>query len=138
MFLVGVRRLKEHREKEMSSWVLKECLEVLKLRERLPYALTGAQEKVLQEVFSDMAGGRVMNRLIQGDVGSGKTIICLLYTSRLWDHLYMGQNADRARARILKGLRQGSLLPDTYVITLPENGKQISNICFPFSGRVIT
>ena len=38
---------------------------------------------------------------------------------RLWDHLYMGQNADRARARILKGLRQGSLLPDTYVITLP-------------------
>ena len=37
---------------------------------------------------------------------------------RLWDHLYMGQNADRARARILKGLRQGSLLPDTYVSTL--------------------
>ena len=48
---------------------------------------------------------------------------------RLWDHLYMGQNADRARARILKGLRQGSLLPDTYVITLPENGKHIFDIC---------
>ena len=47
----------------------------------------------------------------------------------LWDHLYMGQNADRARARILKGLRQGSLLPDTYVITLPENGKHIFDIC---------
>ena len=78
MFLVGVRRLKEHREKEMSSWVLKECLEVLKLRERLPYALTGAQERTLKEVFSDMAGGRVMNRLIQGDVGSGKTIIAIL------------------------------------------------------------
>ena len=78
MFLVGVRRLKEHREKEMSSWGLKECPEILKLRERLPYALTGAQEKVLQEVFSDMAGGRVMNRLIQGDVGSGKTIIAIL------------------------------------------------------------
>ena len=44
---------------------------------------------------------------------------------RLWDHLYMGQNADRARARILKGLRQGSLLPDTYVITLPEKRKSI-------------
>ena len=78
MFLVGVRRLKEHREKEMSSWGLKECLEVLKLRERLPYALTGAQERTLKEVFSDMAGGRVMNRLIQGDVGSGKTIIAIL------------------------------------------------------------
>ena len=78
MFLVGVRRLKEHREKEMSSWGLKECPEVLKLRERLPYALTGAQERTLKEVFSDMAGGRVMNRLIQGDVGSGKTIIAIL------------------------------------------------------------
>ena len=72
MFLVGVRRLKEHREKEMSSWGLKECLEVLKLRERLPYALTGAQERTLKEVFSEM------NRLIQGDVGSGKTIIAIL------------------------------------------------------------
>lgn len=78
MFLVGVRRLKEHREKEMSSWGLKECPEILKLRERLPYALTGAQERTLKEVFSDMAGGRVMNRLIQGDVGSGKTIIAIL------------------------------------------------------------
>ena len=62
LFLVGVRRLKEHREKEMSSWVLKECLEVLKLRERLPYALTGAQERTLKEVFSDMAGGDVYKR----------------------------------------------------------------------------
>ena len=48
---------------------------------------------------------------------------------RLWDHLYIGQHADRARAGILKGLRQGSLLPDTYVITLPENGKHIFDIC---------
>lgn len=78
MFLVGVRRLKEHREKEASSWVLKENPEVLKIKEMLPYALTGAQERTLKEVFSDMAGGRVMNRLIQGDVGSGKTIIAIL------------------------------------------------------------
>ena len=78
MFLVGVRRLKEHREKEVSSWVLKENPEVLKIKEMLPYALTGAQERTLKEVFSDMAGGRVMNRLIQGDVGSGKTIIAIL------------------------------------------------------------
>ena len=49
---------------------------------------------------------------------------------RLWDHLYMGQNADRARAWILKGLRQGSLLPDTYVITLPENGKHIFDVLY--------
>lgn len=78
MFLVGIRRLKEHREGERSSWVLKERREVQAVKEGLPYALTGAQERALKEVFSDMAGGRVMNRLIQGDVGSGKTIIAVL------------------------------------------------------------
>ena len=43
--------------------------------ERLPFSLTSAQNKVLNEVLADMAGGNVMNRLIQGDVGSGKTVI---------------------------------------------------------------
>ena len=52
--------------------------EVISLVKNLPYALTGAQNKVLTEVFRDMTGGKVMNRLIQGDVGSGKTIIAVL------------------------------------------------------------
>ncbi|MFN3309275.1 MAG: ATP-dependent DNA helicase RecG, partial [Anaerolineales bacterium] len=41
----------------------------------LPYSLTGAQEKALQQAFSDLASGRPMNRLLQGDVGSGKTVV---------------------------------------------------------------
>ncbi len=41
----------------------------------LPYALTGAQNRVLTEINGDMESGKVMNRLVQGDVGSGKTII---------------------------------------------------------------
>ena len=41
----------------------------------LPYTLTGAQRRTLGELFADMASGRVMNRLIQGDVGSGKTVV---------------------------------------------------------------
>ena len=41
----------------------------------LPFPLTGAQRRTLGEVFQDMASGRVMNRLIQGDVGSGKTAV---------------------------------------------------------------
>jgi len=45
---------------------------------RLPYDLTGAQKKVLEEVRQDLGSGLVMNRLIQGDVGSGKTIIAVL------------------------------------------------------------
>ena len=45
---------------------------------RLPYQLTRAQQRVLQELKSDLASGRPMNRLLQGDVGSGKTIVAAL------------------------------------------------------------
>ncbi|WP_304237072.1 ATP-dependent DNA helicase RecG [Jiulongibacter sediminis] len=47
----------------------------------LPFELTGAQKKVIKEIFFDFKSGRQMNRLLQGDVGSGKTIvsfICML------------------------------------------------------------
>lgn len=44
----------------------------------LPFALTGAQKRVLKEIRNDTAQGRQMNRLLQGDVGSGKTIVALL------------------------------------------------------------
>ena len=48
------------------------------LIKNLPYDLTKAQKKVLDEVEADLCGGLVMNRLIQGDVGSGKTILAFL------------------------------------------------------------
>lgn len=44
----------------------------------LPFALTGAQKRVLKEIRQDTATGRQMNRLLQGDVGSGKTMVALL------------------------------------------------------------
>ena len=47
---------------------------------------------------------------------------------RWWEHMYMGENAGRNRISILEGLRKGSLLPDTYVITLPESGNHILDI----------
>ena len=48
-----------------------------KLREHLPFSLTGAQGRVLREIFADMCSERRMHRLLQGDVGSGKTIVAL-------------------------------------------------------------
>lgn len=44
----------------------------------LPFALTGAQKRVIREIRADTAQGHQMNRLLQGDVGSGKTIVALL------------------------------------------------------------
>ncbi|MDB4882412.1 MAG: ATP-dependent helicase RecG [Gemmatimonadetes bacterium] len=48
-----------------------------RLREVLPFHLTGAQSRVLREIFADMCSERRMQRLLQGDVGSGKTIVAL-------------------------------------------------------------
>ncbi len=48
-----------------------------RLREVLPFALTGAQMRVLREIFVDMCSDRRMQRLLQGDVGSGKTVVAL-------------------------------------------------------------
>jgi ATP-dependent DNA helicase RecG len=47
-------------------------------KERMPFELTGAQKRVLREIRKDTLTGRQMNRLLQGDVGSGKTMVALL------------------------------------------------------------
>jgi ATP-dependent DNA helicase RecG len=49
-----------------------------RLRAFLPFPLTGAQRRSFKEIVDDLTSGRVMNRLLQGDVGSGKTLVALL------------------------------------------------------------
>lgn len=55
--------------------VFSKAAEVCEYTDSMPYELTTAQQRVITEIISDMESGRVMNRLLQGDVGSGKTAV---------------------------------------------------------------
>ena len=78
IFLMSVRLLKDKKEDKKSAYPFTFSGEMASVEERLPYALTGAQKKVIREVYADLSGGHIMTRLIQGDVGSGKTIVAIL------------------------------------------------------------
>ena len=56
----------------------------------LPFELTGAQKRVIREIRQDMGSGRQMNRLLQGDVGSGKTVISALALAKAVENGYQG------------------------------------------------
>ena len=56
--------------------------------EKLPFELTGAQKKVIKEIRKDIGSGRQMNRLLQGDVGSGKTLVALMSILIALDNSY--------------------------------------------------
>ncbi len=90
LFLLAVRRLKEKRQDIKSSYVMEKDSLARKLEEELPYALTKAQKRTLEEVFLDLKSGKVMNRLVQGDVGSGKTAIALLALLLAAENGYQG------------------------------------------------
>lgn len=76
-FIYSLRGLKESNDKLENKHILVEPETVKRLIENLPYELTGAQKRTWEEIKSDMQSAKTMNRLIQGDVGSGKTIIAI-------------------------------------------------------------
>ena len=56
----------------------------------MPFELTGAQKRVIKEIHTDLGSGRQMNRLLQGDVGSGKTLVALMVLLIAVDNGYQG------------------------------------------------
>ena len=77
-FILSLRKLKESNERLANEYVLPRHGETERLIEQLPFALTGAQKRVWDEIADNMEGPTVMSRLVQGDVGSGKTIVAAL------------------------------------------------------------
>lgn len=77
-FLYFLRENKEQSRLLENEYRMIETADTQRLLEQLPYRLTGAQMKAWQEICSDMSSLWCMNRLVQGDVGSGKTIIAVL------------------------------------------------------------
>ena len=78
LFSMSIRAMKEANLIENNTKIINDHEYSETILKKLPYSLTNAQQKVWEEIKGDMAGKRTMNRLIQGDVGSGKTIIAFL------------------------------------------------------------
>ena len=78
LFGLAMNQLKRTKHKKKSQFILSDYETAEKLIKKLPYELTAGQKKAWNEIKEDVASGNIMNRLIQGDVGSGKTIIAIL------------------------------------------------------------
>lgn len=78
LFILGMQYQKERQQKEKNSYTFTDRNFVKELIHKLPYELTQAQLRTIEELQTDMESPYVMQRLIQGDVGSGKTIVAFL------------------------------------------------------------
>ena len=77
-FILGVRQMRQQLQMQKNIYAIIEQPQVWELVEKLPYRLTNAQKNAFWDICSDMVGEHRMNRLVQGDVGSGKTIVAFL------------------------------------------------------------
>ena len=82
LFIIGIQYQKEKQVKNPNSFTFLQDSFVENCIQKLPYPLTNAQERALGEIQADMDSAFVMQRLVQGDVGSGKTIVAFLSMAR--------------------------------------------------------
>lgn len=78
LFVLAMRHLRMLESDAENAFPMKKTWAAEDVIEHLPYRLTGAQMRVWREIERDLAGERLMSRLLQGDVGSGKTVIAFL------------------------------------------------------------
>lgn len=96
--LLAIKKQTIHSQK--SIFVCSQAGETIhKLYHSLPFDLTDAQKRVIREVYEDIRSGHIMNRLLQGDVGSGKTLVAAAVAAIMIDNGY--QTAIMAPTEIL-------------------------------------
>jgi ATP-dependent DNA helicase RecG len=78
IFLAAMQMVKERTGVVENEYLIHDTEESLSFLKTLPYELTGAQKRALREMKQDLKGKKAMNRLVQGDVGSGKTILAVI------------------------------------------------------------
>lgn len=78
LFFLALRKVKEENQIRKVDELLEKVPDTDRLLDSLPYRLTGAQQRVWSEIEADLQKENAMNRLVQGDVGSGKTILAFL------------------------------------------------------------
>lgn len=89
-YSLKILMLKDYFNKNKNGIAFKVAEELKFLKERLPYNLTNAQSRVIREILIDEKKGCPMNRLVQGDVGSGKTIVAFIALFNIIKNGYQG------------------------------------------------
>ncbi|MGL4742564.1 MAG: ATP-dependent DNA helicase RecG, partial [Sarcina sp.] len=98
-YSMKVMMMRKHIKEKTNGIQFKICQELVELKESIPFALTNAQAKVVREILLDQKSIVPMNRLVQGDVGSGKTLVALIALFNVYKNGY--QTAIMAPTEIL-------------------------------------
>jgi len=85
---LSMRQFRQERKQLISPKLSNHGPLLKSLKKQLPFSLTSAQQRVVQEISEDMARNHPMQRLLQGDVGSGKTIVAAIACAQAIDHDY--------------------------------------------------
>jgi len=125
LFLLGVSRMRSAREQETNHFPMKTVWKTENVIHSLPYRMTPAQDRVWGVMERDMASEHLMSRLIQGDVGSGKTILAFLGMIMAFENGYQSAMmvptevlAEQQYTSLSRLLRDNDMLEEVHPVLL--------------------